>query len=234
MVTQKQKIIPAVKHDESILVVKRNHLFPDGAWQGLKPVDFDHYLHIIECKQEFHSRSLMETDETYKQIIPYLIFEHENKYFLMQRQSNASEKRLQNKYTLGIGGHIRREDLQSHSFPSQASVFAKATPDRQDEQGGKNSHPIFNWANREFHEEVNYDGSFTIEPLGILNDDSNAVGKVHIGFVFLLHGNSDQISIKSELKSGRLVDLAECTTHMSAMEQWSQRVLAFLQNRQEK
>lgn len=221
MVTQKQKIIPAVKHDESILVVKRNHLFPDGAWQGLKPVDFDHYLHIIECKQEFHPRSLMETDEMYKQIIPYLVFEHENKYFLMQRQSNASEKRLQNKYTLGIGGHIRMEDLQNNLATSS---YAKATEDRH----------IFNWANREFHEEVNYDGDFTIEPIGILNDDSSAVGKVHIGFVFLLHGDSDQISIKSELKSGRLVDLAECTTHMSAMEQWSQQVLAFLQNRKVK
>src|SRR5216684_3696302 len=127
-----QKIISSqsqtMVHDEQILVVRRSHIFAqDAAWHGLKEVNFDHYLHIINHRKEFHPRSLMEVDPVYKQIIPYLIFEHDNHYFLMQRKSDASESRLRNKLTLGIGGHIRQEDMIENS--------------------------LFAWALREFHEE---------------------------------------------------------------------------------
>jgi len=188
--------------NEFVLVVKTRYLFPNGVWQGLKAENFEQYKHIIEHRKEFLPRHLMEQDQTYKQIIPYLVFTCNNKFFLMQRQANASEKRLQNKYSLGIGGHIRQEDMQQKS--------------------------IFSWAQREFHEEIDYQGNLTIKPLGILNDDSNAVGKVHLGFVLLLHGNSDNISIKSELKSGKLVTLATCITFVNAMESWSELVLHHL------
>lgn len=203
-------------HDENILVVKRSHLFAadDQAWHGLKEVDFEHYLHIINQHKEFHPRIMMEVDPAYKQIIPYLVFEHNNHYFLMQRKSDASEARLRNKLTLGIGGHIRQEDMQED--PS-AEALAK--------EGS-----LFAWATREFHEEVEYAGNLTVKPLGILNDDSNDVGKVHIGFVFLLSGNSSAISIKSELKSGVLVPLAECIVQKECMESWSQFVVDFLHN----
>src|SRR5579863_595823 len=135
---QQQPIIQ--KQDELILVVKRSHLFPSGDWQGLQAHDFDHYTHIIDHKKEFHPRSLMETDPTYKQIIPYLVFEHDSNYFLMQRKADASETRLRNKRTLGIGGHIRQEDMIDNS--------------------------LYNWATREFHEEVSYAGNLTVQPLG--------------------------------------------------------------------
>ncbi len=194
--TQKQKL------SELILVVKTSYLFPNGIWQGLKTTDIEQYKHIIDHRKEFLPRYLMEQDQTYKQIIPYLVFTHNNKFFLMQRQTNASEKRLQNKYSLGIGGHIRQEDMQKKS--------------------------IFAWAEREFHEEINYQGNLTIEPLGALNDDSNDVGKVHLGLVLLLHGDSDRISIKSELKNGKLVTLSSCITAADTMESWSQLILPHL------
>ena len=66
--------------------------------------------------------------------------------------------------------------------------------------------------------------------MGILNDDSNDVGKVHIGFVFLLSGDSSAISIKSELKNGILVPLAECIAQKECMETWSKFVVDFLHN----
>ena len=198
--TQQQKHLQP--QDEHILVVKRNHLFPDAAWQGLQQVDFTNWLNIIQERKEFLPRSIMENDPTYKQIIPYLVFRHNDRYFLMQRQAKASEQRLASKYSLGIGGHIRQEDLGSSD--------------------------IFTWAQREFHEEVNYAGKLEIQPLGILNDDSNEVGKVHLGFVLLLKGDSDQISVKSELKSGQLLSLEQCKQYTESMESWSQFVFEFL------
>lgn len=200
---QQQTTPVTSKQDELILVVKRKHLFAQQApWSGLKEVNFDSYLQTIQEKKDFLPRSIMETDPNYKQIIPYLIFEHNDTYFLMQRQGDATEKRLQNKYSLGIGGHIRQEDMTSDS--------------------------IIEWAKREFHEEVSYDGDLEIKPLGVLNDDSNPVGQVHIGFVFLLSGNSGEITVKSELKSGQLLTLDECKPYFTNMESWSQIAFEFL------
>lgn len=185
-------------HDEHILVVKRTTLFNREPWLGLKKDKVDSYVEIIQKHKEFLPRSVMEQDPTYKQIIPYLVFSHQNRYFIMQRTAQATEQRLKNKFSLGIGGHIRQEDINNGS--------------------------LVDWARREFHEEVEYSGSLTIEPLGILNDDSNDVGKVHIGFVFLLHGDSDNICVKSELKSGHLITLQEGNAYREHMESWSQLV----------
>ncbi len=200
---QKNIAAQSLLNDESILVVKRNEFFKnENAWQGIAKVDFDKYLQIIKNKKEFLPRSIMELDFSYKQIIPYLVFTFNNKLFLMQRRSQASETRLKNKFSLGIGGHIRQEDMTTDS--------------------------IIDWAKREFHEEVNYKGDLKISSIGIINDDSNDVGKVHIGFVFLLEGNSDQIKVKSELKNGQLLSFEECKAYFNDMESWSQMIFSSL------
>lgn len=192
-------------HDEDILVVPTATLFPSGSWNGLRPINWASYQELIDNNKEFLPRSRMEQDPTYKQIIPYLIFTYNDTYFMMQRRAQASEQRLQSKMSLGIGGHIRAEDL-THNDMSL-------------------------WARREFEEEVAYTGSYTIEPIGLLNDDSNEVGKVHAGLVFLLHGDSADITIRSEHKSGVLVDLATCCEQYHLMETWSQIVIDFLKTR---
>lgn len=207
MNTQQTKTNPEPilnKQDELILVVKREKLLDKDCWQGLKEINSQEYLSVIDKEKEFLPRSLMETDPRYKQIIPYLIFTHDNKLFLMQRQAKISEQRLKNKYSLGIGGHIRKEDLTTNN--------------------------IVDWSRREFQEEVNFHGSYQVKPLGILNDDSNPVGQVHIGFVFLLIGDSSNIKVKSELKSGELLTIAECQLYYESMESWSQMVFDFIKS----
>lgn len=203
-----QKDKTEVKKDEKILVVERYVLFSEQAVQGFLPIsNFSEYEKIVRNNQKFLWRSAMEHDPTYKQIIPYLVFNYADKYFVMQRKSTASEERLKNKYSLGIGGHIREEDLQGKS--------------------------LADWSKREFEEEVNFTGNLVIEPQGIINDDSNDVGKVHVGFVFLLNGDSADISVKSELKSGELLSLEEMKPLYASMETWSQYVYNFLLTREQ-
>lgn len=185
-----------MKHDESILVVKRNLLFSHKPWQGFKTDNTKDILHTIEQHHQFQPRGIMETDPEYKQIIPYMIFTHDNQYFLMQRKATASDQRLKNKFSLGIGGHVRKEDINNASFEQ--------------------------WGAREFQEEITYPGSYTIKLVGILNDESTPVGQVHMGLIFLLQGNKPEISIKSELQSGSLVSLEKCKAHYEQMEKWSQ------------
>lgn len=198
-----QHISPSLQ--EEILVVKRDTLFPQGAWHGIKGTDIDSFLSLVRDNSEFHPRFLMEEDPVYKQIIPYLIFQYEDRYFLMQRRQIASEQRLKNKLSMGIGGHMIREDRTNET--------------------------LFGWAEREFNEEVNFKGTLSLSCLGILNDDTSPVGQVHIGIVLLAKGDSDAISIKSELKSGTLMTMPEILTRYEELESWSQMAADHLRQR---
>ncbi|MBT3455798.1 hypothetical protein HN446_01930 [bacterium] len=205
---EKQKIqtTSTLKKDEKILVVKRSVLFDQTFWTGFRPVDFSMYSDVIEKNKKFLWRSTVENDPGFKQIIPYLVFEFDKKIFVMQRKSDASEQRLQGKHSIGIGGHVNEEDVT-----------------------GKD---IFDWARREFHEEVDYSDKMEIIPIGMVNDDSTEVGRVHTGFVFMLKGSTNKIKIKSELKSGQLISLEECKKIKGSMEIWSLMVLEYLLQKQ--
>lgn len=223
MLTTQSKPVPD-KFQESILVVPRAALQLD--WQGLKTTDLAPQLAVIQAQPEFHPRGLMEQDERYKQIIPYLIFQYQDQLFLMQRSAQASETRLQQKFTLGIGGHLRARDLAE----LDQLGLARTTNDVSCITGASTSFQhdlaslIFAWAQREFHEEVAYAGKLQLRLLGLLNDDSNSVGRVHLGLVLLLTGDTPEIKVKSELQSGQLVDFDTCRQHLLGMETWSQVV----------
>ena len=198
------------KFNEQILVVAREILKIN--WQGLKTSNLENYLEIIKTQPQFKARGLMEQDETYKQIIPYMIFKFEDQLFLMQRAMQASEERLKHKFTLGIGGHVRELDLNNLSSDNLNNYSNNITGE------------IFAWAEREFHEEIEYHGNLKITTLGLLNDDSNSVGRVHLGLVLLLQGDSPEIKIKSELQSGFLCQITACSEFLERMESWSQIV----------
>lgn len=188
---------------EQILVVKRSILFPDeNAWHGINNNNVESIVATIADNQEYIERAHAETNLAYKQIIPYMIFTFGDKYFVMQRKATASEQRLAGKLSLGIGGHMNEEDMHGKT--------------------------IFDWAQREFEEEVSYTGNLTITTLGVLNDDSNDVGKVHLGLVLLLKGDNDQIAIKSEHKNGILLTKQECLEKIDQFEAWSQLIFPVL------
>ena len=112
-------------------------------------------------------------------------------------------------YSLGIGGHINKRDLAGH--------------------GG-----LISWAKREFEEEIDYQGKYKCEFLGLLNHDANDIGLVHAGLVIKIRGDSNNISIKDEHKSGELVTLDEAGKHYKQMETWSQLVYEHLRSGEKK
>jgi len=201
-----QKTLPVKKVVENILVVPRSALFsrsllaPEPGvtvlWDGLAGELED----VVATAGLFLPRPEMEEDPTYKQIIPYIVFVHERRIFVMQRSSKAGEQRLAEKYTIGIGGHVRQTDMAA---------------------GG-----LAEWGRREFEEEVAYKGkACELKLFGLVNDDTNAVGRVHVGAIFVIQGDSDAIRVRSELKSGVLMDREECVALRPRMESWSQFVL---------
>jgi predicted NUDIX family phosphoesterase len=193
-----------MKKTELISVVKTDVVFKNTTYQeGIFAID-EVIINNIITHQEECERFTAEEDYTYQQIVSYIVFKYQNSLFLMQRGANSSEQKLKNKYSIGIGGHLRKSDIDKN---------------------------LLEWGDREFHEEVSYLDSFTITPLAIINDQSNLIGKLHLGIVYLLEAESSNIHIKSELKSGLLIPLDQIKNNKYDMlESWSQSVIRFLHN----
>ncbi len=196
---------PEVKSPEEVLVVARDILFPNGHHEGIRQERLAGILETIRANACFRLRSEVEEDPSWKQIIPYLVFVHQGKVFLMQRTAAHTDLRIANLYSLGIGGHLRRNEM--------------------------NGQDIFAWAKREFEEEVDYAGTFKVLPLGLLNSEATPIDTVHAGLVLLVEGDSPQISVKDEHKSGRLATLEECEQVFEGMETWSKIVLEALKRK---
>lgn len=185
---------------EHVLCVRRDDVFPDGAWHGFVDQGLEQVQRILRGDSFFMPRSEVEDDPTYQQIIPYMVFRHRDRYLLTHRLKASSEKRLRQLYSLGIGGHINPGDLE-------------------------HGDPIADGLKREWEEEVEYGGEFQATLLGLINDDSSPVSKVHLGVVFLVDGDSPDIQIRETDKlSGELLTLEQMRIFYLAMESWSQIV----------
>lgn len=185
---------------EQVLCVSRDDIFPDGAWHGFVSEDLDRHQAVIRERHFFKPRSEVEDDPRFQQIIPYVVFRHGDHYFLTHRLRASSEKRLRKQYSLGVGGHINPGDLVAGD-------------------------PILDGLKREWQEEVIYDGRFDARLIGLLNDDSSPVSKVHLGVVFVVDGDSPNIRIRETDKlAGELLTLDEMRMYYLGMESWSQMV----------
>jgi predicted NUDIX family phosphoesterase len=185
---------------EQVLCVRREDIFPDGAWHGFITANLEGLQQIIRTKHFFKPRAEVEDDPSYQQIIPYVVFRHGDRYLLTHRLRASSERRLRKQYSLGVGGHINPRDLHAGD-------------------------PLLDGLKREWEEEVVYEGHFEARLLGFLNEESSPVSRVHLGAVFLVDGDSQSIRIRETDKlEGELLTLDEMRIHFLEMESWSQHV----------
>jgi predicted NUDIX family phosphoesterase len=185
---------------EQVLCVRREDIFPDGAWHGFVTENLERPQQIIRDRHFFKARAEVEDDPSYQQIIPYVVFRHRDRYLLTHRLRASSERRLRKQYSLGVGGHINPGDLRAGD-------------------------PLLDGLKREWEEEVVYEGHFEARLLGFLNEESSPVSKVHLGAVFLVDGDIANIRIRETDKlAGELLTLAEMRIYFLEMESWSQIV----------
>src|SRR4029077_17264147 len=97
---------------EQVLCVRREDIFPDGAWHGFVSEDLERHQAVIREHHFFKPRAEVEDDPNFQQITPYFLFLPVRPYFLTHRLRASSEKRLRKQYSLGIGGHINPGDLE--------------------------------------------------------------------------------------------------------------------------
>lgn len=197
--------------EEHILVIPRALFDELGAFQGFCP-DAQRYLDAILAPGAnfFLPRAPAETDPTHKQIIPYSIFRHGQKYLVYKRGGKSGEKRLVAKQSIGIGGHINPHDEREDSL-------ARTT--------------YMNGVEREIDEELRISGKHTQKVIGLINDDSNEVGQVHLGVVHLFELESAEVvSNEDAIQDIEFLTLEELHARMEALETWSAICVKHLQS----
>ena len=189
---------------EEVLVVRRSDILPFPAWQGLRTTDLEAAQSAITNQSFYMLRAEVEEDPSYQQIIPYIVFRHNDRYFVTRRLAAGSDKRIHSLYSLGIGGHLNPVDA---------------------------SDPLAEGLRREWEEEVVYSGTFAPRLLGLLNDDSNPISSVHFGVIYLVEGSTDQIAVRETHKlTGSLLTLDEIAALDAALEPWAGLVLGHLRS----
>ena len=189
--------------DEEILVVPSDELkdFLKGE-TGFVLVEEEKIREFIEKKGFFKKRGEVEEDERYRQVIPYVVFMEEDKILLLKRTEKQAERRLRGKYSLGVGGHVRRED-------------------------GKDPWDAFlKGLKREFNEEVDAVLE-SLEYLGLINDLKTPVSRVHVGLLYLARGRFLGVREK-DMFQWKLLRKEDLKEFEGVMEGWSKLALEAL------
>jgi predicted NUDIX family phosphoesterase len=144
-------------------------------------------------------RPIAEESPEWKQLIPYVVVRDQDNVFLMERTDAGGDKRLHRKATIGVGGHLNPVD--------------------------EGDDPLMVGLRREWAEELDATWEPAFKLVGLLNDDSNPVGSVHLGVVFTVESAGRSVQVRELDKlSGRFVTRAQVRAAWDRLETWSQLV----------
>ena len=187
--------------DEQVLVVARDRCPDAASWFGLRTAGLGAFLDVVASEGRYAPREAMETDPTHKQIIPYLVLRDGDRYFLMRRTRAGVDRRLHDRWSIGVGGHLN---------PGDDGLL-----------GG---------LRREWREELEADFEPDFEPIALLNDDTTDVGAVHLGVVFVAHAAGRPVSVREHDKlTGAFATPGEVAAVLEDLESWSRLVFEALE-----
>ena len=189
---------------ERVLVVPTSEFHAIGHFQGICQ-DVDRYLDRLLSPRltSYRPRSEMETDPSFKQLIPYVIFRHTDdqgvpRLFQYTRGAGQGEKRLHAKRSIGIGGHISAVDSTE-------------------------ANPYLEGMRRELEEEVFINTSYQSQCVGLLNDDDTEVGRVHLGVVHVFDVEDPEVvGREDDIAEASFVTLPALFEAIDQFESWSQ------------
>ncbi|MDU0812733.1 hypothetical protein [Bacillus siamensis] len=204
------------KMDEIILAAPRSDVFQNETltFQGVNSEDERIVKIMAQIEEHFLEirRGDAEEDPRFKQPIPYVVIRRDDEVFVYERLAGGGESRLHNKLSLGFGGHMNPME--------GAASFAEVLKQNTD---------------RELAEELHIleKDKQNIVTLGLINDDENSVGKVHIGILSALQlAPGAQVEVKEkEQIAGRWMKVKELKEEdvYQRLETWSQFVADILQ-----
>jgi len=191
------------KDAEQVLVVPTRILHEAGLFQGFDR-RIEHYLPRLldPANLCYRRRDQVEDDPTFKQIIPYVVLRWRDQLFNYVRGKRATEARLQALRSLGVGGHINPDDANLFESPYRQAML------------------------REVAEEVRLETAYEERCLGLINDDSTPVGRVHLGIVHVFELSEPKAQRREQgLTKAGFTLVAELRAARNEFETWSQFVL---------
>lgn len=143
-------------------------------WRWTSEARNEAFLAELNQDGRFQPRSEVETDETWRQVIPYILLRSPaGGYFTYRRLPASGESRLVDLHSLGVGGHINDE----HLLPGLS-------------WGSKSLGPnlIADGLQRELTEELSLPSAElgTLRLHGFLALADTPVDRVHLGVVVIL------------------------------------------------
>ncbi len=191
------------KANERVLVIPESRFLAAGAFTGFRAHDAAYMAALLEPSfLSYRPRGLVESDPTFKQLIPYIVLRCASQVFQYTRGRSGTETRLQALRSIGIGGHISAEDAAGASDPYRTGML------------------------REIAEEVEIATPYRERCLGFIYDPSLAVGEVHLGIVHLFDLEEPSARPREDaLHQAGFVLLTDLAQKRSEFETWSQLVL---------
>ena len=195
----------SIVQTEHVLVVPTALFHQIGHFQGFC-ADTQRYLEplLASGQVSYRPREMMEQDPAFKQLIPYVIFQHQDEQgdvqvFQYTRGKGQGEQRLHAKLSIGIGGHISSDD---------------AAVDQDD--------PYTEGMRRELAEEVSIDTKYQPSCVGLINDDQTEVGRVHLGVVHRFEVAEPLVRPnETEIEDAGFRSVGELYQQRDRMESWS-------------
>lgn len=201
---------------EFVFVIPRKALFPECYPHGFTHfgdgLDEEAFYGIVEEHGFFIERDYAERTPSLKQVIPYTIVTRDGEVFLLRRSANGGEARLFNKLSIGVGGHINPVDLPTGGTTRRNPIPAATCREVSEE-------------------ELEIVGTFSVQSAGILNDDSNPVGAVHVGLVQVLTVDGSVAVRETDQLEGEFAPLAEIDSLLTGganLETWSSLLIPHL------
>jgi predicted NUDIX family phosphoesterase len=199
------------KDEELVLVIPRSVMEHHGAFQGFRPATpGDLEAFFAPGVPSFLRRGDAEYNREFKQLIPYCVLTHKGKILTYSRGGSGGEKRLTSKLSIGFGGHINPVDATGgiHDLETYQNAVI-----------------------RELDEELTF-GKRTIlaGSAGLINDDSNPVGEVHLGVVEILDLEHKEVTPNEDaIASPEFLSIEELRAQIERLETWSQIALDFVE-----
>jgi predicted NUDIX family phosphoesterase len=196
-----------ITNSEQVLVVPTSRLDAIGRFHGFSADR--RYFDALDLAR-FVPRGPAETDESLRQIIPYVVIETPKGVFSYARTRKGGEARLHDRRSVGVGGHVNPEDL-----PGGLEAL-RATP----------VETLAAAARRELAEEtVGLDGA-ELEWLGFIREDGG-VSAVHFGVVFVARPTSGDVRLSDEGKMAEagFTSWRELGADVARYETWSAHVI---------
>lgn len=194
------------KEDEQVWVFPACMLEEGNIGNGVTCLvkDWTYFVKEVLNTCRFMRRGDVEDEPTLQQVIPYVVCRNGKQILLYNRGVKGGEKRLADKWSIGVGGHINPVDDHSGS----------ATP----------SEILYNAAARELIEEL-MSGKITVTPklnhYGLLTTDITPVDEVHFGVVFMAEFPSVVTLVSTkEIERHKWVSLEELKEYR--LETWSE------------